>query len=88
MDKRTLTTEEFIRRAKLKHGDKYNYSKSKYIGTHDKIKIICPIHGEFEQEAKAHVYRGSGCITCSGFKPLTTDVFVLRSKEIHCDKYD
>lgn len=57
------TTEKFIQKAKQKHGNKYDYSKSEYISAHEKICIICPEHGEFWQSATAHV-RGQGCPKC------------------------
>ena len=45
---RRYTTEEFIQRAKEIHGDKYDYSKTKYgYNKKDKITITCPIHGDF-----------------------------------------
>ena len=37
---RKLTTEEFITKAKLKHGDKYDYSKVNYISREKKVTII------------------------------------------------
>ena len=58
-----LTTEEFIRRSKEIHGDKYDYSKTNYIDNKSKVTIICPIHGEFEQIAAEHL-RGHGCSKC------------------------
>ena len=42
-----MNTENFIKRAKELHGDKYDYSKSEYKGGKEKICIICPEHGEF-----------------------------------------
>jgi hypothetical protein len=60
---RKLTTEEFIEKAKNAHGDKYDYSKVIYKGKREKIKIICPIHGEFVQLAGNHM-RGQGCPKC------------------------
>ena len=44
---RKLTTDEFIRRAKEIHNDKYDYSKVNYKGYDIKVCIICPKHGEF-----------------------------------------
>lgn len=44
---RKLTKQEFIERARVKHGDKYDYSKVEYKGKDEKVCIICPIHGEF-----------------------------------------
>lgn len=47
-----ITTEEFIRRAKKVHGDKYDYSKVKYVKAKEKVCIICPIHGEFTPKGR------------------------------------
>lgn len=59
-----LTTEEFIKKAQKAHGDKYDYSRSTYISSLEKIEIICPIHGSFWQEAASHS-RKYGCPKCS-----------------------
>lgn len=37
-----LTQEEFIKKAKVIHGNKYDYSQVKYINTKTKVLIICP----------------------------------------------
>lgn len=42
-----LTTEEWINKARIKHGDKYDYSKSVYTGSRDRIIITCPKHNTF-----------------------------------------
>ena len=57
------TTEQFIAEAKDVHGDKYDYSKVEYKNNHDKVCIICPIHGEFWQYPKDHLLK-SGCKKC------------------------
>ena len=76
-----LTTEEFIEKAKQIHGDKYDYSLTEYKSNKKKVKIICPIHGVFEQRPLNHL-QGCGCIKCSGLEKLTTDEFIKRSKQI------
>ncbi len=58
------TTEQFIQDAKTVHGEKYDYSKSAYIGARKKITITCPEHGDFEQLASDHTVQGSGCRSC------------------------
>jgi len=62
--KNRTTTEEFVRKSNLKHNNKYDYSNVKYKKLHDKIEIICPIHGKFLQKGDDHL-RGVGCRTCS-----------------------
>jgi hypothetical protein len=59
----TLTTEIFTKKAYLIHGDTYDYSKCKYTGRRFKLKIICKLHGEFEQRAGHHL-QGQGCRLC------------------------
>ena len=49
------------------HGGKYNYLKSVYINAKNKMIIICPIHGEFEQTPSDHL-SGYGCSKCSSSK--------------------
>lgn len=58
-----LTIEEFIKRAKEIHGDKYDYSKVQYINNWTKVTIICPVHGEFEQIPANHL-QCKGCNNC------------------------
>lgn len=80
-------TEEFIKKAKDVHGDKYDYTKANYIDCNTKVCIICPEHGEFWQSPRCHL-RGRGCSLCSKNKKLTTEEFIKKSRKIHGDKYD
>lgn len=83
-----ITTEEFIERAKKIHGDKYDYSKVKYVGSNTKVCIICPKHGEFWQLPSGHL-SGSGCKQCVIDNiTFTTEKFIEKAKEIHGDIYD
>lgn len=56
--------DKVISKFKEKHGDFYDYSMVEYSGAKNKIKIICPNHGVFEQEANAHTV-GKGCDQCA-----------------------
>lgn len=60
---RGMTTEAWIKRAKQVHGDKYDYSQTVYVNQRTNVKIICPVHGIFEQKADSHI-RGCGCRLC------------------------
>ena len=82
-----LTTEEFIRRAKEVHGDKYDYSKVEYVNNNTKVCIICPKHGEFWQAPNSHL-QNHGCPYCAENVRFTTEDFIKKAKEIHGDKYD
>ena len=85
-DNKNKTTDEFIKQAKLIHGDKYDYSLVDYKLSKEKIKIICPIHGEFKQIPNGHLI-GSGCAKCDN-KNKTTDEFINQAKMMHGEKYD
>jgi hypothetical protein len=92
IEKTTLTTQKFIDISTLKHKSKYDYSLVEYIGSERKVKIICPIHGIFEQTAHTHIY-GKGCRKCGIMeKVLKTRGnlldFISKAKEIHGDRYD
>ena len=87
-DKRRLTTDEFIKRAKSVHGNKYDYSKVEYLNEQTPICIICPEHGEFWQTPRDHVLKKHGCRKCAKNEILTTDEFIKRAKSVHGNKYD
>jgi hypothetical protein len=81
-------TEEFIKKSKLKHGNKFDYSKSNYIGSSNPITIICPTHGEFTILAQSHL-KGFGCIKCvNDNQTKATDQFITESKSKFKDKFD
>lgn len=58
-----LSTEEFIARASIVHSGRYDYQLTQYTVAHAFVSIICPVHGQFEQEANNHM-RGHGCERC------------------------
>jgi hypothetical protein len=90
--KRRTTIDEFIRKAKEKHGDKYDYSKVEYINARTKVCIICPEHGEFWQLPDAHLKGGGcnscGCLSASAKMRKTTEDFIEKARKVHGDKYD
>lgn len=76
----------FINRAKVIHGDKYDYSLTIYTKAKSKVKIICPVHGVFVQTPNNHVLGGYGCNQCSYLS--STQDFIEKSVKIHGNKYD
>jgi len=63
IEKKCLTTTEFIEKAKKIHGNIYDYSLVDYKRNNIKIKIICREHGIFEQKPCGHL-NGRGCSQC------------------------
>lgn len=90
--KSKLTTDDFIRRAREVHGDRYNYSKSKYVNINKNLTIICSVHGEFEQTPHNHL-SGKGCKLCgikrrSNKQRKTIEQFIIDARKVHGDRYD
>ena len=82
-----LITEEFIKKARAVHGDRYDYSKVEYVYNKKEVCIICREHGEFLQKPKNHL-SGYGCPICSGRKKMRTSDFIKKARSIHGEKYD
>jgi len=81
---RKLTKDEFIEMCINKHGNKYDYSLVEYINISNKVKIICPEHGEFMQNAKNH-RDGQGCPKCYSLdKDMNKEYFIKKyGKDIY-----
>lgn len=84
---RYLTHEEVIKSFILSHGNRYDYSLIKYTGNLNKIKIICEIHGIFEQRPKVHKM-GHGCPKCSS-NYIDGDRHIINQfNEVHNYRYN
>ena len=78
----------FTEKARVIHGNDYDYSKIDYQDSATKIKIIHKKCGhEFFQTPREHLM-GRGCPFCGGTKKLTSDDFVNKSRIIHGDDID
>jgi hypothetical protein len=89
-----MTQKKWVEKAKLVHGDKYDYSKVDYVNSKTKVCIICPKHGEFYINTNSHL-KGYGCKKCStkflnknkDYKKILRE-WLKQAKTIHGDKYD
>ena len=81
------TGEQFIRDARKIHGEKYNYSKVKYINNYTKIIIICLKHGEFKQTPNHHINDKNDCPRCvkSGYSKISIQFLNDLAKEWKVD---
>lgn len=84
----SMSFETFKDIANKIHNNKYEYNFSVYVNNHTKIKILCKKHGIFEQLPKNHINKKYGCPVCSKNKKMTTDEFIIKSKEIFGLIYD
>jgi hypothetical protein len=82
-----ITTEDFISRSRAVHGNKYDYSKTAYVLSSEKLTITCRKHGAFQQRAADHL-KGKGCGKCAGNHALTTAEYVAQARAVHGDRYD
>ena len=94
-ESRLILISKGIEKARLVHGDKYDYSKVKYTRQQDKVMIGCPEHGIFVQAFHSHL-QGAGCPACGNLKisqvkrtdPMELkDSFVSQARKIHGDIY-
>lgn len=83
----TLTTEEFIEKSKLVHGDLYDYSRVDYKNSNKEVSIVCKKHGEFLQKPVYHYWNKAGCPKCAN-KNITNEEFIEKIKLVHGDLYD
>ena len=67
-----LTTDKFVEKAECIHKEKYDYSVTNCNGYRSIVKIVCPIHGEFEQTAENHL-AGKGCPKCGVIESRAED---------------
>ena len=63
-DNRRMPIDVFIEKANNIHKGFYDYSNVEYQNCETAVKIICPIHGEFEQTPYIHLI-GCGCPLCN-----------------------
>ena len=90
-----LKKEIFIKKAKNKHKNKYDYNNINYTGSKNKVIITCPIHGDFTQTPYSHIEYG--CSKCaientikrSRDKAQNTALNLIKlSKKKYNNKYD
>jgi len=80
------TKGDFVNRAIIKHGDKYDYSLVEYRNAHKKIKIVCPKHGVFVQEPNSHI-QGNGCPRCAYSNSSRVEKIWLQTLNIESLEY-
>ena len=89
---KVTNTSLFVEKAKIIHKDFYDYSLTEFAGSVQKVKIICPKHGVFEQTPNNHL-TGYGCSKCGAESTVSKqmvgkDNWVTRAVNIHNDTYD
>ncbi len=87
-----ISNEMIVARFVEKHGTRFDYSNVSYTRMHGKVKIICPVHGEFLQSPVNHL-KGTGCPECAipnigKSRALCTSAWVEKAVAVHGGEYD
>lgn len=77
----------FLKIARDKWGDRWDYSKVVYVNSLTPIIVGCPLHGDFSQRPDTHLRRQVGCRKCNG-KGLDTEEFLTRVKDTWGERWD
>lgn len=72
-------TDNFVKKAIVKHGNKYDYSSVNYVNNYTKIGVICHKHGIFYITPFNHL-SGKGCPICKSSK-IENEIRDLLQKE-------
>lgn len=88
-----MLRETFVEKSQIIHKGKYSYYfLPDKFNTKEKVKLLCPVHGEFFQTPDGHL-QGYGCAKC-GVETVKnklvnkTEEFIKKAKETHGDNYD
>lgn len=88
----SLTTEDFINKAREVHGDRYDYANTIYRRTNHKLTITCREHGDFCITPNAHLSSNRGCPVCGREEKRdkltkTTADFIKTARNVHGNVY-
>lgn len=89
---RRLTTDDFINKSKLRHGNRYDYRFVEYKNSRNSVVLVCRQHGKFSQIANDHLM-GAGCPKCRNMKTTdrllkTLEQVITEFKELNGNRYD
>lgn len=93
--RRSTGTEEFVRRAKKKFGDSFDYSQVEYVNSNTPVKIVCVRggHGMFKMAPDKHLISKHGCRKCgleatAKSQRMSKDMFLERAQQKFGFKFD
>ena len=86
-EKLKTSHEELLEKFKIKHDDKYDYSKVDCVNNQTKVEIVCKKHGIFKQSSTSHL-SGKGCPQCGNSVLKTLNKFIPEANSKHNNKYD
>jgi formylmethanofuran dehydrogenase subunit E len=83
----------FLERAHIVHGDKFDYSNitHKHVdkGRESRVPLTCfTCQHSWDTTIHSHITGRTGCPNCAGNLRWTYEKFIVRSKEVHGNKYN
>lgn len=85
---RKKTQQQLIEEFHKAHGDSYDYSLVEYVNSSTKVRVVCPIHGEF-QITPEHHKNGVGCRKCYfASQRISKEEFIHRAQKHFIHQYD
>ena len=93
-EKLSFSFKKFIKLAKEKFGEKFEYYEEEYISYQSPTKIKCPKHGFFKQTPIKHIDSKFGCKYCGSEnvwkvrQKIDTKTFIERARKKHGNYYD
>lgn len=83
----SYSSHEWIQKAIEVNGELYEYDKTIYVSSREKVVITCKEHGDFEQIPSSHLY-GHGCAKCAGMHSYSTNEWTELAIAVHGGRYD
>lgn len=81
------TPNEWLEAVKIIHNNEYDYSKTIYTKSSEKLIIICKTHGEYKTVARNH-FQGQKCLKCVGGYRYSQQEWILEANRVHNNKYN
>lgn len=72
LHQRSRPAEEYLKKARERHGDQYDYDLSTYANCKSRIAVTCHTHGQFIQVAAVHLRHG--CRKCGWARTRETRI--------------
>jgi hypothetical protein len=76
----TMPQDEFIRRAHEKFGEQFDLSNAIYSGVFNKLKVNCPVHGQFTVTPVSFLQSTHGCPNCASLYSGSSEIRIQRIK--------
>jgi very-short-patch-repair endonuclease/plasmid maintenance system killer protein len=91
--KKRIGFTKWLKEAKKMHNNYYSYDKNSFTTSKNLVKIKCPKHGWYRQNAGQHAYANSGCDLCGNLRISESRArklkdFIKAARKIHGRRYD